>query len=38
MIHETGKTEPVPVQTDRSNGECLIFAAVANHKYQVEPK
>ena len=38
MLHETGKTEPVPVQIDRSNGECLIFAAVANHKYQVEPK
>ena len=38
MLHETGKTEPVPVQIDRSNGECLLFAAVANHKYQVEPK
>jgi hypothetical protein len=38
VIHEVGQTEPVSVQLDQRNGECLIFAAVANHKYQVEPK
>ncbi|HXP61989.1 MAG TPA: hypothetical protein VN829_15950, partial [Dongiaceae bacterium] len=37
-VREVGKTEPVPVQIDRSNGECLLFAAIANHKYQVQPK
>ncbi len=37
-IHDTGKAEPVTVEIDRSNGECLTFAAVANHKYQVEAK
>jgi hypothetical protein len=38
MVHEAGKAEPVPVQLDKSNGECLVFAAVANHQYRVEPK
>jgi hypothetical protein len=37
-VREVGKTEPVPVQIDRSNGECLLFAAIANPKYQVQPK
>ena len=36
VIHELGKTEPLPFQLDKSNGECLVFATVANHKYQVE--
>lgn len=35
-IHEVGKTESVPFKLDKSNGECLIFATVANHKYQIE--
>ena len=38
VVHEVGETEPVAVQLDQRNGECLVFAAVANHKYQVEPK
>jgi hypothetical protein len=37
-VREVGNTEPVPVQIDRSNGECWIFAAIANHRYQVQPK
>jgi hypothetical protein len=37
-VHEAGKAESVPVKFDRSNGECVIFATVAGHKYQVEPK
>jgi hypothetical protein len=28
----------VPVALDRSNGECLVFAALTGHKYRVEPK
>ena len=38
VVHEVGETKPVAVQLDQRNGECLVFAAVANHKYQVEPK
>jgi len=38
IVHETGKTEPLPVKLDTSNGECLVFAAIANHKYQIGPK
>ncbi len=37
-IHEAGKTDSVPVQVDKTNGECLVFAAVAGHQYRVEPK
>jgi hypothetical protein len=38
VVHEVGQAQPVAVQLDQRNGECLVFAAVANHKYQVEPK
>jgi hypothetical protein len=38
VVHEVGQAEPVAVQLDQRNGECLVFAAVATHKYQVEPK
>jgi hypothetical protein len=38
LVHEAGKTQPVPVQVDRSNGECLVFSTVANHKYHMEPQ
>jgi hypothetical protein len=37
VVHEAGKTEPVPFQLDKSNGECLIYAALAGHKYTVSP-
>jgi hypothetical protein len=36
FIHEAGKSRSVPVQIDNSNGECLTFVTVANHKYIVE--
>jgi hypothetical protein len=38
VVREVGKTEPIAVQVDKSNGECLTFATVANHKYLVERK
>ncbi|MBN2355898.1 hypothetical protein JXO59_07280, partial [candidate division KSB1 bacterium] len=37
-IREIGNTKPMAVQVDKSNGECLIFMAMANHKYIVEPE
>ena len=36
VVHDVGKTEPVPVQLDKSNGECLAFAAVAGRKYAIQ--
>ena len=36
VVHEVGKRETVPVQVDRGNGECLVFAAVTGHKYLLE--
>jgi hypothetical protein len=36
VIHESGKTEPVPAQIDRANGECIVFATVANHQYRID--
>jgi hypothetical protein len=38
IVHDVGKTDHVPVEVDRQNGECLIFAAVADHHYVVEPQ
>jgi hypothetical protein len=38
VIREISKTEPIPFVLDKSNGECLVFATIANHKYVVEPK
>ena len=38
IVHEIGKRKSLPVEINKSNGECLIFAAIANHKYLVEPK
>ena len=37
-VHEAGKSESLPVEIDKSNGECLIFSTIANHKYLVELK
>jgi hypothetical protein len=37
VVHEAGKTEPVPFQLDQSNGECLIFSALTGHRYTVSP-
>jgi hypothetical protein len=38
IVHEEGKSESLPVEIDKSNGECLIFSAIANHRYLVELK
>ena len=38
IVREVGKTEPVAVKVDKTNGECLTFAAVAGHKYLISPK
>jgi hypothetical protein len=37
-VREEGKSESLPVEIDKSNGECLIFSTIANHKYLVELK
>ena len=33
-VWDSGKS--VPVTVDKTNGECLVFAAVAGHKYLIE--
>ena len=38
IVHEVDKAEGVPVEVDNRNGECLIFSAVAGHRYLVELK
>jgi len=38
VVHEVGKTEPVPVRLDKSNGECVVFTAIAGHKYLAQSK
>jgi hypothetical protein len=35
VVHEVGNTEPVAVKIDKSNGECLVFAAVAGSRYLI---
>jgi hypothetical protein len=36
VVRDAGKPAPVTVQIDKSNGECLEFAAVAGGKYAIE--
>lgn len=36
FVHEVDKTERVAVSIDRTNGECIEFAAAAGHAYRVE--
>jgi hypothetical protein len=36
IVREAGKTEPVAVKMDKSNGECVEFPAVAGKKYSIE--
>jgi hypothetical protein len=38
VVREAGKTEPVAIQMDKSNGECLEFSAVAGRKYSIRPQ
>jgi len=35
-VHELGNARPVAVTLDKSNGECLEFAASAGHKYVIQ--
>jgi hypothetical protein len=36
VVRDAGRAQPVPVQIDRGNGECLTFATTAGHRYLVE--
>jgi hypothetical protein len=36
VVHEGGEEQPVAVEVDRSNGECLTFQAMAGKKYSIE--
>jgi len=36
VVHQVGKTEPVPVRRDKSNGECLVFTTTAGQRYLIE--
>ena len=36
VVREVGKAEPVAVRIDRSNGECIVFSAIAGQQYSIE--
>ena len=36
IVHELGKSEKLPATLDKSNGECVVFAAQPGHKYVIE--
>jgi hypothetical protein len=36
IVREPGKGGTVPTEIDQSNGECVVFPAVAGHKYLIE--
>ena len=36
IIHEAGDKRAIPAKVDKTNGECLIFKTLANHKYFLE--
>jgi hypothetical protein len=36
VVREVGKTEPVAVRIDRSNGECIVFSSIAGKQYSIE--
>ena len=37
VVREIGKSEPLAVKIDDSNGECLEFSAVAGKRYSIQP-
>lgn len=37
VVREAENTQPITCEIDRTNGECLGFAAVAGHTYRIEP-
>lgn len=32
VVREVGKSETVPVNLDKSNGQCLVFSTIARHR------
>jgi hypothetical protein len=36
LILKVGEIEPVPFQLDKSNGECIVFSALAGAKYLIK--
>ena len=38
VVRDVANNQMVPVEVDRSDGECLVFTAMANHQYRVEPQ
>ncbi len=38
VVRETRSSDPVAVRADSTNGECLVFAAVAGHTYRFRPR
>jgi hypothetical protein len=36
VVRDAGQASPVAVRIDRSNGECLIFTALAGHRYSIQ--
>jgi hypothetical protein len=36
VVRDVAKGKPVAVQVDRSNGECLVFPAIAGRKYSIQ--
>jgi hypothetical protein len=37
-VRENGRAEPVVVEIDKSNGECLVFSTVAGNTYSIHPR
>jgi hypothetical protein len=35
VTNEVGKVEPIPFQLDASDGECIVFSALAGHEYLI---
>lgn len=37
VVRENGISKPVPVELNKSNGECLVFSTVAGNTYSIHP-
>jgi len=37
IVSEEGTIKALPVKIDNSNGECIVFSAIAGHKYLINP-
>jgi hypothetical protein len=38
VIRDSEKAQPVTFEVDRSNGECIVFPTIADHRYLIEPR